>query len=139
MWNTRYAGAAAGQKRADDYVMVRVIIGGVRHDILKHRLIWALTFGRWPETGLDHIDGDGGNNRIDNLRPATQRQNMQNIAIRSPKQGTAFDRRSGRWQALLGVDGKKVHPGMFPTLEAAHAAYLKAKSEFHQFQPVPRG
>ena len=87
---------------------------------------------------VDHRDGDGKNNRLDNLREANQEQNLQNIVVRTPRQGTAFDPRSKRWQALLGFNGKKVHLGMFPTVEAAHEAYLRAKAELHQFQPVPR-
>jgi hypothetical protein len=138
MWNARYAGRAAGGRRTDGYIMVRVIIDGVKYDILKHRLIWVLTHGCWPEKGLDHRDGDMENNRIDNLREANQEQNLQNIAVRSSTQGTNFDPRSKRWQALLGLNGKKVHLGMFPTVEAAHEAYLRAKAELHQFQPVPR-
>ena len=138
MWNVRYAGKEAGNRRTDGYIMVRVIVDGVKYDILKHRLIWALAHEQWPQAGLDHRDGDMENNRLDNLREATQRQNMQNIVVRSPTQGTAFDPRSKRWQAMLGLNGKKLHLGMFPTAEAAHAAYLKAKAELHQFQPVPR-
>ena len=138
MWNVRYAGIEAGNGRADGYIMVRATIDGERYDILKHRLIWALAHGRWPEKGLDHRDGDMENNQLDNLREANQEQNLQNIVVRSPTQGTAFDPRSKRWQAMLGLNGKKVHLGMFPTVEAAHGAYLKAKTELHHFQPVPR-
>jgi hypothetical protein len=138
MWNVRFAGKEAGNRRTDGYIMVRVIIDGVKYDVLKHRLIWALLHGRWPEAGLDHRDGDAENNRIDNLREANQKQNLQNVVVRSPTQGTAFDPRSKRWQALLGLNGRKVHLGMFPTAQAAHEAYLRAKAELHQFQPVPR-
>ena len=138
MWNARYAGKEAGNRRTDGYIMVRVIVAGVKYDILKHRLIWTLVHNRWPEKGLDHRDGNLENNRIDNLREANQKQNMQNVTIRSPTQGTNFDPRSKRWQALLGLNGKRVHLGMFPTVEAAHEAYLRAKAELHQFQPVPR-
>ena len=51
MWNVRYAGKEAGNRRTDGYVMVRVIVDGVKYDILKHRLIWALAHGRWPGKG----------------------------------------------------------------------------------------
>ena len=138
MWNVRYADIEPSQRRLDGYVMIGFMLDGVRYSVLKHRLIWALAHGQWPQAGLDHRDGDMENNRLDNLREATQRQNMQNIVVRSPTQGTAFDPRSNRWQAMLGLNGKKLHLGMFPTAEAAHEAYLKAKAELHRFQPVPR-
>ena len=138
MWNRRYANMAAGNRRADGYVMVRVIIDGEKHDILAHILGWALHYGRWPEAELDHRDGIHHNNGIDNLREATRLEQMQNMALRSDRMGTAFDPRSGRYQALIGILGKKVHLGMFATKEEAHEAYLKAKAELHSFNPVIR-
>ncbi|MFA6198823.1 MAG: HNH endonuclease [Bacteroidales bacterium] len=43
-----------------------------------HRLIWLYTYGTWPDDFIDHIDGDKHNNRIDNLRNATNSENQCN-------------------------------------------------------------
>ena len=49
-----------------------------------HRLIWELEVGKIPEgMVIDHIDGNGLNNKLDNLRLVTMRQNAMNRKVRS--------------------------------------------------------
>jgi hypothetical protein len=43
--------------------------------------------------------------------------------------GATMDREKGKWRAQIGVGGKIRYLGLFPTAEAAHAAYLLAKQE----------
>ena len=43
-----------------------------------HRLAWLLSYGHWPPGIIDHIDGDGLNNRIDNLRVVSHHENCMN-------------------------------------------------------------
>ena len=43
-----------------------------------HRLAWLIHHGVDPVSDLDHINGDRDDNRIANLRIATQSQNMHN-------------------------------------------------------------
>lgn len=47
--------------------------------ILLHRLAWFLYHKKQPPEVIDHKDGDGLNNRIDNLREATTSTNQMNI------------------------------------------------------------
>ena len=134
MWRTRYEGKLAGSLRSDGYVMVTFIDEGERYDILAHIVIWALYYGRWPAGELDHRDGVGVHNWIDNLREANRSEQLQNTTRR----GTSVDPRSGRYQARITRDRKVVNLGTFDSEAEAHQAYLKAKSELHVFQPVPR-
>jgi hypothetical protein len=48
--------------------------------ILLHRLAWYLYYGYQPPDVIDHKDGNGLNNRIDNLREATTSTNQMNIS-----------------------------------------------------------
>lgn len=51
---------------------------------LVHRIVWALHNGEIPAgMVIDHIDGDGLNNRIENLRVVTQQSNMRNAKMYS--------------------------------------------------------
>jgi HNH endonuclease/AP2 domain len=101
-----------------------------------HRLAWAYTYGHWPKNDIDHIDGNGTNNRLLNLRDATRSMNCQNQkrAQKNNKTGllgVRFRRDNGRYSAQIGVDGKPRYLGLFDTAEAAHAAYIEAKRRLH--------
>lgn len=80
-------------------------------DWCKHRVVWTLTHGPIPEGYVvDHIDGDVSNNHIDNLRLATQRQNMCNRAVNQAKASGLpkgiTKRPNGSYRACLRYAGK---------------------------------
>lgn len=102
-----------------------------------HRLAWLLTHGDWPSGVIDHIDGDGMNNRIENLRDVSVAMNQQNQrrAQRSNKSsgllGAHFDRRTGRWLAKISKANRTLNLGRYDTAAEAHAAYMEAKRTIH--------
>ncbi|WP_372584598.1 HNH endonuclease signature motif containing protein [Cronobacter sakazakii] len=53
---------------------------GAKH--YAHRLCWALYYGSYPVGSIDHINGDGFDNRISNLREVTHRGNTHNQKTR---------------------------------------------------------
>lgn len=79
----------------------------------------------WPL--VDHINGDGLDNRRANLRPATASQNNANKKISrrntSGYKGVAWHAASGRWRAYLGVNGKQKSLGYFADPAEAGRAY----------------
>lgn len=104
-----------------------------------HRLAWFYMTGRWPEAVLDHIDGDGSNNRWDNLREATVAQNAQapnrrlSVTNTSGYQGVRKPKGRTKWQAMIQANGKQNHLGYFDTPQEAYEAYLSAKRRLHAF------
>lgn len=112
---------------------VWVWLGGKRY--AAHRLAWRLTTGEWPAQHLDHINGDKTDNRMCNLREATQAQNLQNIRSARPGNPTGLlgvcRRPNGKFSAGITVDHRHHKLGVFETAEEAHAAYVKAKRELH--------
>jgi len=87
---------------------------------------------------VDHIDGDRKNNSLSNLRWCTYAENNRNVGKRitntSGYTGVTFNKRYGKWQAQIKVDGKNKYLGLFRTKEEAAAAYEEAaKREFGEF------
>lgn len=127
------AGSAAGTITRSGYVQIHCM--GKLY--FAHRLAWLFVYGIWPYGVVDHIDGDGTNNRIDNLRDVSRAVNQQNQrrAHRSNKSsglmGAHFDARTRRWMAKISHENRTVNLGRYDTAEDAHAAYLKAKRAIH--------
>lgn len=100
-----------------------------RHTVRMHQFVFPQ--GN-PER--DHRNGDGLDNRRENLRPATRAQNAQNSRkmirsrLSSRYKGVAFQGHrliSRPWQARLG----KLHLGYFASEEEAGAAYDRAAEQ----------
>lgn len=84
---------------------------------------------------VDHVDGDGLNNRRANLRAATRSQNAMNTRKRHgrPLKGFSYQRtakRSKPWQARLKLNGKFIFLGYFSTPEEAAKAYDAAAFKY---------
>lgn len=108
----------------------------------EHRLVWLYMTGEWPESQIDHVNGDRKDNRWENLREATDSENRQNMARRSNGSsrfpGVRWFKRDQRWAAAITKDYKQKHLGYFDSEEAAFSAYCAAKAELHTFNPTPR-
>jgi hypothetical protein len=102
---------------------------------LAHRLIWLYVHGRWPLAEIDHIDRNPSNNRLDNLREATRRQNAINRVGPKAKSGfTGVVLRSDKkaWFAQCrDTDGKPVYLGSFKTREEAAECYRRFRLSVH--------
>ena len=77
-----------------------------------HRLAWLYANGRWPEPGTDHINGDKLDNRLENLRVATQIVNNRNAKIRKDNvaglAGVCYRKATAQWVVQIGTDaGRK--------------------------------
>ena len=113
---SRNAVYAAHHKRRD----------GKRSFITMHRVIVSA-----PENmSVDHINGDGLDNRRANLRLATNAENMWNMRRparnTSGYKGVSWNKRISKWKAQIQVKGKIMHLGSFDDPQKAHAAYCDA-------------
>lgn len=107
------------------------IIEGRRHIVYMHRAI----LGAPGHLHVDHINGDGLDNRRANLRTATLAQNRWNEGVRknnlSGFKGVSFVAAKAKWRAEINASGRKHHLGYFATAEDAGAAYAAAAKELH--------
>lgn len=137
-WNVRYSGKEAGTIReVGNNLFYRFInLGG--KPIRAHQLAWLLTYGDFIR-GLDHKDGDGLNNRIDNLRPLSHSDNIRKGRLRSNNtsgaKGVSLRADTGKWTARAMRGGVYTSLGCFDSKEDAVAAYREAvieeTGEFH--------
>jgi hypothetical protein len=117
------------------YRQVGITLNGKTKKYLLHRILVALREGR-EINGLqvDHIDGNGLNNRSDNLRLVTQQENLKNQKLRSDNdsgyQGVGWHKPRQKWRAYITVDGKLEHLGLFDKLEDAIAARQQAEIKY---------
>lgn len=126
-------GSPAGSKTSQSYILI--MIGNERH--AAHRFAWAIHHGNWPKGVIDHINGNGMDNRIDNLRDVTQSVNMQNLRqpLKNNKSGLLGVRtqksKINPFYASININGSQTYLGCFNTKEQAHAAYVEAKRVHH--------
>lgn len=108
--------------------------GGKPRKLHMHRVVLDAP----ADLEVDHIDGDGLNNRRENLRLATKSQNQANrgpsAVSTSGLKGVSFHRRVGMWQAFIKARGKVYWLGYHATPEDAHKAYASsARDLFGEF------
>lgn len=132
IFNTRFAGTRAGATDAHGYTIMS--LGGKRYKA--HRIAWLIEHGEWPVEMIDHINGVKGDNRMSNLRLASQAQNARNKSPhRSSKnkfKGVRWVR--GKWSARIMNDRKETHLGRFAVEDDAARAYdLAAVNLFGDF------
>lgn len=123
------AGKSAGHVNREGYLVIKLN----RKAVLAHRLAWFLMCGEWPKDGIDHINGDRTDNRIESLRAVSHAINMQNkrAAMANNKScallGVTWNKQHKKWQAKVMAHKRRYHVGYFSDPQLAHEAYLAAK------------
>jgi hypothetical protein len=96
-----------------------------------HRLAWLYIYGNFPEDQIDHIDGDGLNNRISNLRDVTHQENGRNQKKPSTNTsgiiGVSWNAQENKWVAHIKINRKYKRLGGFLNKNDAKAARKKAE------------
>ena len=101
----------------------------------RHRLVWAYFNGDPDQQIVDHINRDRLDDRIENLRLATESENRRSSRMyrtnTSGFKGVTCEARTKKWKAYIYANNKRKHLGMFNSKLEAAAAYQRAALELH--------
>jgi HNH endonuclease len=109
------------------------------NNVYLHRLIKDCPKGMT----VDHLDGNGLNNRKSNLEICTMARNNQNKSVQrnnksSRERGITFNKNcpNNPWEAKIVKDKKVVYRAYFPTEEEAIQAIRKKRKEIYEYSRV---
>jgi hypothetical protein len=124
-YSRKSAGAIAGAGRPGGYM--QITCDGCR--VFAHHVAWVLTYGKWPESDLDHIDRNPSNNSPSNLRLATRRINSGNSSRNAGvgKLAGVHRHKSGKWLTRIGIDNQRFNLGLYENYDRAVAVKTKAE------------
>lgn len=117
------------------YMVRRELIDGRQKTILLHRWVMGMPEGMI----VDHINGNGLDNRCKNLRVCTQSQNNANQKgakhnSKSGHKGVYWHKAAQKWCAEVVFDYKKHYLGVYKNkLDAVEAYNKKAKELYGDF------
>jgi hypothetical protein len=123
----KYKDMVAGCKKTK-YVYIKLN----QVSVTAHRLAWLYMTGEYPVNEIDHIDGDGHNNKWNNLREATRSNNCLN-SKRKNRYGIRGVRKNGKngYSAEARINKKYYYLGTYPTVREAGKAYEQFAIENH--------
>lgn len=102
-----------------------------RHTIAMHRLIAGASDG----LEVDHVNGDGLDNRRHNLRLCRHTENVRNSRRRADNtsgfKGVSQRADTGKWTAYVNCGGVRAHLGCFANRADAARAYDAAARDLH--------
>ena len=120
-YNTLKVGREVGCEHSLGYREVKVL----GRKFKAHQIVWFLCKGQWPKLPLDHINGDKSDNRPENLRELSHKQNTRSFASTHgaiPFRGVTFKKSRGKFSARVCYNYKEHHIGYYDTAEEAALA-----------------
>ncbi len=121
------------QKSKLGYILYRLSVGGKCATVCGHQLVAEVFISRpasQERLCIDHINGNGLDNRIENLRWTTWSVNISRTRKKRGKRvhrGVQFDARYGSWYASIHAGGKMRYLGSFKTSDDAVVARRAAE------------
>lgn len=123
-------GDIAGSKNGHGYMQIKIS----RKIYQSHRLAWLYEYGVLPEIGIDHINHNKEDNRIENLTIKNQQENCKNLSLvknnTSGVCGVTYRKNVDKWVAQIGVDMEHIFLGIYENKEDAIKARKEAEMKY---------
>lgn len=141
IFNTRFAGKPCGMIH-ETFGLQYVKIKFHGRTALAHRIIWAIHYEETPSAAIDHIDGNGLNNHISNLRLCLEGASFNNSRNRrrsrnntSGVNGVYWRKERSKWVAkgrIYNKDGTFIdyYLGSFTDIEDAKCVRVAWEKEY---------
>ena len=101
---------------------------------MAHRVVFMYHYGYMP-LEVDHIDCDRQNNRIENLRAVSKKENCWNRKMptnnTSGIKGVCWHKSTNRWYVQLQVNKKMKYLGIYEDIELAELVAIEARAKYH--------
>jgi hypothetical protein len=124
----------AGCISKSGYRSIAMRFDGKFTNFYAHRLAWLYEYGEFPKLQVDHINQNKLDNRINNLREVTHRENRRNLPMLKTNKtgfcGVSFHKTRKKYQANIMVDNRQKHLGYFENPEDAAKAVKEAKEHY---------
>lgn len=142
VFNSRFTSKIAGgislsKRSKTPYVCVEIN----KKSYKVHRIIFAMHHGYMPEQ-VDHIDHNGLNNKIENLRPSNSKDNARNLPMQKSNKsgyiGVNWHKSAKKWQArAVDLSGKRIDLGRFDNIEDAIRVRKEYEVKFKYYKDRP--
>lgn len=131
--NSNFSGKQAGTKVISKNSTTSYMQAEVNGVAVKcHRIIWEMHNGAIPKGKMiDHINGCGTDNRIENLRVVCSSESAKNKPLQKTNKsgfhGVNWHISAKKWQARINSNGVRIDLGRFDCLDDAVKARLDAE------------
>ena len=132
--NKKVGSVKLGHRSKTEYLTTK--IGDKYYAV--HRIIFFLNYGYMPEQ-VDHIDHNGLNNKLDNLRASNNKDNSRNLPMQKSNKsgyiGVNWHKSAKKWQARANdKNGKRIDLGRYDNIEDAISVRKKYEKEFGYYE-----
>lgn len=124
-------GQVAGCKHTDISGKRYMYITLKRKKYRAHRMVWLYIYGELPPRFIDHINGDGTDNRLINLRLVDDVQNARNQRRQKNNttgvSGVTWHKQCRKWCVRINNGTERLYLGLFDTLLDAAVVRITAQ------------